>query len=423
MRWPLVILVATSGTVAAGPATVDSTSVSVEDTRFASQIGSLATPSSSLDLAARSHLPVEFRGTNTQSCASVDFNTFLHRFDPNELLAELRQSLLSGAQSAVSNFLVMLAYSAPTLTSVLDMSDRQLGARFNAFAQTCASQQLRAAGPRDALRRLADAGEQCFAQEVARGTPPTGAFRRCSVFGSFEALTLPASLSTLDFVRRHSDLAISPRIELLFGLLPDERIVGGNYQVRPPKASLHALSDSVRIRSRLALDQLLDGSHVAVAECASDSIADTTGLACLPHTALGLVDSPSFRAARFLGPVARSMFKDALSGQIAVTALYADLLDLSQRIKHMNLRSDSGASADEMSSRRNTLRSEVKRLLEEADVLVALEEMKLRSTRTQMLAVERVQRDFQSESEAMVNHGEKTSPALLPLLRIFQDRN
>src|SRR4029077_5813054 len=167
---------------------------------------------------------------------------------------------------------------------------------------------------------------------------------------------LPAALTTLEFLQQHSDLAVTPRIQSLLALLPDERIVAGNYQVRSPKTGLGALSNALRARSRLALDQLLDGVPLTnITECAADSILSAVGPVCLPRAAFGIANSPAFRGARLLAPAALSMFKDALASQIAVTAVYSDLLELAQAIAGMNLRIDSGASAAEILSRRRTL--------------------------------------------------------------------
>src|SRR5258708_5281153 len=145
------------------PAVAPDAPVSIDDARFGAEVG----------LAPESHTPsiptagppstADFRGTSASTCASLDLNAFLHTFDPHELLNELRQSLISGAQSAVSNYLIALAYSAPTLASVLDMTDRQLATRFSAFAQTCGAQQVRLVGVQDGGRLLAQASEQCFA--------------------------------------------------------------------------------------------------------------------------------------------------------------------------------------------------------------------------------------------------------------------
>jgi hypothetical protein len=399
-------------------------SFSIDDARFASQIETPAALSVISGTISPPLPPPQFRGTSGQSCASFDLNTFLHQFDPKELLAELRQSLLSGAQSEISNYLVALSYSAPTLASVLDMTDRQLAARFTAFAQTCANQQVRTRGLPYGEHSLARALEQCFAREITRGTTPTAAYRRCNVARSFDALELPAALSTVDFLRRHSDLAVTRHIESLLALLPDERVSGGNYQMRPPQTSIGTLLDALQARSRLALDKMIDSVPQAIiAECTLDSIQDPSGPPCLPRSASAVVASPAFRGARVLGPAARSMFKDALSRHIAVTAVYSDLLDLAQRIARMNLHSTSDASAEEILSRRHALQERVTRLLFEADLRLKLHELELRSARTQLLALERGQAELKAAGDALQVQQKMPTFSVSSLLRLFQDRN
>jgi hypothetical protein len=399
-------------------------SISIDDARFGSQIGSASAPASDSDVTSAPSPWPDFRGRSAQSCTALDLNAFLRQFDPHELLAELRQSLLSGAQSELTNYLTALAYSAPTLASVLDMTDRQLSARFSSFAQTCGSQHLRALALQDPGRRLARASEQCFGSEIARGTAPTDAFRRCSQARSFEVLGLPATLSTVDFLRQHSDLAITPRLEFLLAMLPDERIAAGNLQTRPPRMTLTAVAGSVQARSRVALQQLIESSApLIVPECALDSIFDSSVPACLPHSAALAVDSPAFRGARLLGPAARSLFEDALSGQIAVTAVYSELLDLAQQIAQMSLRSTSDATSEEILARRQSLHERVRQLFREADLLVKLQESRAKAARTQLLALERAQTDLRTASDGMQTQEKPGTLSIGVVLRLFQDHN
>jgi hypothetical protein len=268
------------------------------------------------------------------------------------------------------------------------------------------------------------ASDQCFARELARGTAPTEAYRRCTVARSFDGLALPATLSTIDFLRRHSDLQVTRRIESLLALLPDERIEAGHYQMRPPRVSLELMSSALQARARLALDQMMDGTpSAAVAECAPDLILDPSGPACLPLSASAIVTSPAFRGARLLGPAARSMFKDALSSQIAVAAVYSDLLDLAQQMARTNLRGDSDASAAEILSRKQELQDHVMRLLGQADLQVKLQESKLRLARTQLLALERAEANLRARAVALQPQGITPMFSAGSMLRLFQDRN
>lgn len=399
-------------------------SVSLDDLRFASQLGTSPLANTSSPPTSPPLRVMEFGGTSDHSCATLDLDTFLRQFDPRELLAELRQSLLSGAQAEISNYLIALAYSAPTLASVLDMTDRQLHARFTAFAQTCANQQSRAVGLQEPERRLAQASDQCYARETSRGTAPTDAYRLCTLARSFDALALPATLTTLEFLRQHTTLSITPQIQALLAMLPDERIFGGNYQVHPPGITLVALSDALRARSRSALDQAVSGVPLTnIDECAADSILSPNGPACLPPFAFGFLNSPAFRGARMLSSASLSMFKDALAGQIAMTAIYSDLLDLGQQIATMNLRVGSDASASEILSRQRALKDHVARLLDEAELRFKLEQSKIQLARTQLLALERSSADLQMRADALQAQDKQPTLSVTALLQWFRDLN
>jgi hypothetical protein len=172
------------------------------------------------------------------------------------------------------------------------------------------------------------------------------------------------------------------------------------------------------------LDRVMTGAPpTKIEECGADSILSPTGPACLPKSAFEIVNSPAFRGARLLGPAALSIFKDALSGQIAVAAVYADLLELGQTIAEMNLRIGSDASAGEILSRQRTLEDQMRRLLSQADLRLKVQQSKLQLARTQLLALERSRADLQARTDAL--QGQSGSPGFssIDVLRLFQDRN
>jgi hypothetical protein len=184
------------------------------------------------------------------------------------------------------------------------------------------------------------------------------------------------------------------------------------------------VAGSVQARSRVALQQLIESSApLIVPECALDSIFDSSVPACLPHSAALAVDSPAFRGARLLGPAARSLFEDALSGQIAVTAVYSELLDLAQQIAQMSLRSTSDATSEEILARRQSLHERVRQLFREADLLVKLQESRAKAARTQLLALERAQTDLRTASDGMQTQEKPGTLSIGVVLRLFQDHN
>jgi hypothetical protein len=424
VRPPLLSICLALSTVLATLPAIAQDPISIDDARFATDIGALSNSMVTNGPTSSSHLPAQFNGRPALSCINFDLNTFLRHFDPHEMLSELRQSLLSGAQSAISNYLIALAYSAPTLASVLDMSDRQLGARFTSFAQTCSTQQVRAIQRIGTSHRLAQASDQCFAREMASGTAPTEAYRLCAVTTNFDRHDLPAGLSTIDFLRKHTDLEMTPRTEFLLGLLPDQRIKNGHFEIRAPLISLPLVSDALQSRSRLALDQLLDGAAPTdLSECPLDPTAADSTLACLPSAASALVSSPAFRGARLLGAAARSIFKEALSRQIAVVAVHSDLLNLTQQIAKMGLRSDSDADADEMQTRQSALDDQLAHLLSQARLQVELQEIKSQIARTQMLALQRAQDETRIAADALRAEESTSEFGERLLLRLFQNRD
>jgi hypothetical protein len=231
-------------------------------------------------------------------------------------------------------------------------------------------------------------------------------------------------LTTLEFLRQHSDLAVTPRIQSLLGLLPDERIVAGNYQVHSPKITLGALSNALQVRSRLALDQIIDGFPPAsMAECALDSILNPIGPACLPRSAFGIVNKPAFRGARLLAPPALSIFKDALSGQIAAAAVYSDLVELSQEIAGMNLRPSSDANAGEVLTRQRMLRDHLGQLLSQADLRSKLQQSRSLLARTQLLALERARADLQGRADALQVQSAPPAFSVIGFLQLFRNRD
>jgi hypothetical protein len=396
---------------------------SISEARFASQLDSPLP-----GLPARPPSPpgdAEFAGVSVTPCSSLDLHAFLQAFDPRELLDEMRDSLVSGAQSAVSNYLLTLAYSAPTLASVLDMTDKTLAARFGSFARSCAMQHAGQDGGPESRQRMSQAAQQCFALQVGRGASPTAALRRCALARQFEGLGLPAALPTPEFLRRYTRMAITPRTEALLALLPDARIQDGGYQVRPPRLTMTSLIDRWQAQARHALDLLDGGARAgAMPDCALDRVVDAgvDDNGCLPAAAAPLVNSPAYRGTRLLEPAAREIFKDALAGQIAVVQATADLSDLDQQIATMGLRPQSGADAEEIAARRQALAGQTRQLLEQLELRARLQQARATLARMQVLALQRAQDDLRNRASNLA--AERAAPGfgLHDLLRIFEDR-
>lgn len=379
------------------PSTLYGNSATSNDARFGAQLGAGSQWDSGSSAGKPSSGQVAFGGGMRLGCNGVDLNGFLRSFDPKEIIAEIRTSLLNGAQAAASNYLITLAYANPTISSVLDMMDKRYSARFSAFAQACDAQSARARGQDRGARAMAEAGDQCFDQETARGTAPSEAYRRCSIQRSFNAFDIPATASTADFLRRFTNLNVTRELEALLALLPDQRVQGGAYQMQPPRLTVTGFSDRIRNQTRVALDRMDSGTAPSdIATCGPDDIlASEPGRSgCLPASAITLVTSSAFRSSRLLGDTSRTLFKDALSSQIALGALYAGLLGLSQQIARIDVKPDRNSDAAHTAMRRQQLQESVSQLLQEAEIQVKAQAAKMQLVRMQMLALEQVESDM-----------------------------
>ena len=396
------------------------------DARFGAQLGAGSQWESQLGSTGGGASGVSFGGGVRLGCSGLDFNGFLHSFDPAEILGEIRNSLLNGAQAAASNYLITLAYADPTISSVLDMMDKKYAARFSAFAQTCDAQSARARGQDRGARAMAEAGDQCYDREVGRGTAPTEAYRRCSILHSFDAFDLPATASTVDFLRKYTHVNVTREVEALLSLLPDERVQDGAYQIQAPRLTVAAMSDRLRTQTRRALDRMEAGVNPsAISLCVADNVLGpaypTDG--CLPSNAAALVTSSAFRSSRLLSDASRALFKDALSSQIAIGSMYSNLLELFQQTAKIDVRPGTGADAAHAASRRRQMRESIAELLIETDAQVKAQAAKMQLVRMQMLALEEVETDL--NARARRNQDEVRIPqfGMRDLLQFFSGQN
>jgi len=374
---------------------------SSSDARFGAQLGAGSKWQSTTAANSRAAGTIGFGGGVRIGCSGLDFNGFLRSFDPAEILSEIRTALLNGTQAAASNYLITLAYASPTISSVLDMMDKKYTARFAAFAQTCDAQAARARGQDRGARAMAAAGDQCYDQEVSRGTAPSEAYRRCSIQHSFDGLDLPAAASTADFLRTYTHMDVTPQVEALLSLLPDERVQNGVFQMQAPRTTVAAMSNRLRNQARLALEQLdANATPSTIAVCDAGNMLGTTQApkGCLPADAVPLVTSSAFRSSRLLGNASRALFNDALSTQIAIGTMYANLLELFQQSARIDVRSGGTGDASHALERRRQLRESIAELLAEADAQVKAQSARGQLIRMQMMALEQVEADLNAQS-------------------------
>lgn len=421
--WPrkpcaAIFLAVSMHAFAADPA-IFSAGESASDARFGAQLGAGSQWQSSLP-GIPSGTGATFGGGVRLGCTGVDFNGFLHTFDPSELIGELRNSLLSGAQAAASDFLIALAYATPTVSSVLDMLDKRYSARFNAFSQACNAQADRARGQEAGARAMADASDECFGQEMARGTAPTEAYRRCSVLHAFDGLDVPAAESLEGFLRKYTSIGVTKDLQAILALLPDQRIEQGHLEVRPARLSVAALAGRLQALTRAALERIDSGADPSnVDSCSADILMGEAAAenGCLPPNAAPLVASAAFRGARSLGSASRALFHDALSSQLALETIYSDLLDLYQQASRIDVQG--AGDAGHAASRRQQLQTAIEQLLREADVQVKAQDARARLVRLQMLALEHVESTLEARSRIDSEDAKTPDFGMRDLMQLF----
>ncbi len=379
-------------------------SESMSDSRLGAILGTGAEPA--YTPPATISTGVSFGGAVQLGCTGVDFNAFLQTFAPTELLTELRGMLLSGAQAAAANYLITLSYASPTIASVLDMLDKQYAARFFAFTQACNAQADRARGESLGATTMAEAGNECYAQQVASGASPTVAYRICSVQHGFANLHLAAAASTPEFLRRYTTWSPTPDSNALLALLPDGRVTDGAFQIRSPRLTVASMANRYRTLSRAALDRIDSGTDPSqIPTCDGNTLLATTAdpAGCLPAEALPTVSSSAFRSVRLLDPAARALYKDALASKIAVSAMYSRLLDLYEQTDRIDPKPGVAADASEIRARQTRLHAAIGNLIDEANALTKAQEARAALAHAQIDALDTVQAQTTARAEALGN--------------------
>ncbi len=395
-------------------------SESISDSRLGAILGTGAEPAYTPPASVSAG--VSFGGAAQLGCSGIDFNSFLQTFAPTELLTELRQMLLSGAQAAVANYLITLSYASPTIASVLDMLDKKYAARFFAFTQACNAQADRARGESLGATTMAEAGNECYGQQIASGSSPTLAYRICSVQHQFATLNLAATASTAEFLRRYTTWNPTPDGDALLALLPDGRIANGAFQIRSPRLTVASMANRYRTLSRAALDRIDSGTDPSqIPACDSNALLATTPdpAGCLPTDAFQTVSSGAFQSVRLLDPAARALYKDALASQLSVSAMYSRLLDLYERTDRIDAKPGIAADAAEIRARQTRLHAAIGNLIDEANVLTKVEEARAGLARTRIDALDAVQAQAAARADALGNSRSGPQFGMRDLLNLF----
>ena len=395
-------------------------SESMSDSRLGAILGTGAEPA--YTPPATVSAGVSFGGAAQLGCSGVDFNGFLQTFAPTELLTELRQMLLSGAQAAAANYLITLSYASPTIASVLDMLDKKYAARFFAFTQACNAQADRARGENIGATTMAEAGNECYGQQIASGASPTVAYRICSVQHLFANLNLAATASTAEFLRRYTTWNPTPDGDALLALLPDGRIANGAFQIRSPRLTVASMADRYRTLSRAALERIDSGTDPSqIPSCDSNALLATTAdpAGCLPADAFPTVSSGAFQSVRLLDPAARALYKDALASQIAVSAMYSRLLDLYEQTDRIEAKPGIDADASEIRARQTRLHAEIGNLIDEANVLTKAQEARAGLARARIDALDALRTQTAARADALGNVRSGPQFGMRDLMQLF----
>lgn len=342
-------------------------------------------------------------GAPTQSCAGVDFDTFLNTIKPAEVLNNLRTTYQSGPQAEVANYLLTLNTSNPTLAATLDMIDRMYSTRYQAFAQLCQAQETTRLSTDPNTRRMAEASDQCFAIKVADGVSPTEALRQCKNVSVVAAEPIPARAELKTFLTDHTNVVVSGEVEKLLPLLADERITAEGVQVRAPQMSLTQMKGNIEDRAHNAMIQILDGkSPQKIAACKGEDYANaptSPNEGCIPDAASGLVRGQAFLAARQLTSTEQEMYVSALSEQIAAVTVQSNVIALRQSLLNMAPKSGATIPAGELATRRARLTTEILRLENDAAQLAKIADQRAQLARTQLLAMQRASEQMAARRE------------------------
>ena len=400
---------------------------SMPDVRFGGSVGAGVAWSPQTPLSNNAQRQAGFGGRTALSCSGIDFQGFLRGFNPNEYLNDMKNTMIGGAQSAATNYLLATAYANPTLASVLDMMNKSYTARFGAFQQACNAQESKMRGMDAGGRRMAEAHNQCFEAQVQQGASPTQAYQYCSneeTLGQFASSEkLAAAQDTMDFLKNNTSLNVTKEFESVLGLLPDERITENGHEMSPPKTTLYTVHRLITERSNIALNKILDGENPAsIPDCGSVDLSDGSDpgpVGCLPMNAQNIVNAPAFKAAKQLDAPSRAIYTSALSSQVAISTIRSHIIELYNQLTMMDVKQGGKAKADDVIERRKSMMDEIERLQREADAMQSYQDAKAKMAKTQIMALERVGHDIENTRSLYNSKSAENSTNVGSLLKRF----
>ncbi|MDD5278639.1 MULTISPECIES: hypothetical protein [Acidithiobacillus] len=368
--------------------------------------GSLYSPNSSATAN------IGFNGSLGVSCSGINPEAFIQSINPTAIINKFKNTLIGGTQAALENYLLATAYSNPTLASVMNMENKTLNLNFSQFASQCSMQQAKAMGANMGARKMAQAHNECFEQQIASGVGASQAYTNCvnssSALSSIVSNKLPESFGNIGFLKNYTNMNVTTRIESLMGLLQDTK-VGDNSAgsaslvVKPPETTVYDMNANMQTHVAYALNEILGGTPASqIPDCTSSALnkpaaADSGTGACLPSQARNIVGSSGFSAAEELPPQAQSLYVSALSGQIAITDIRSQIIKLYQDVEKTSLKiassssstsSTASATTTDLLNKKKSLMKQISMLQNQVNAMQNYENSKARIAQSEVAAVQ-----------------------------------
>ena len=361
-----------------------------------------------------------FGGAVGIGCNGINFGSFMQGFNPQSLVNNIKNNLISGAQAYAENYLLTTIYSNPSLSSVLNMLNSNYEKQFNLFQNSCNAEQDKINGANKGAREMARTNNQCYESQVASGTNPVQAYNYCANQGN--ALTyavqnnLPSTQGINTFLNDNVNETI-PQTEhtLVTSLLPDQKVGTGGVEYRPPQSTVYQMTSNIQLETEAALEQVLDGStqraDIPACTATDETTLPSAGYACLPGQAAAVASSPAFMAAQQLSANAQGLYISALSRQIAVAAMRGNILKLSNMVAQLAPKASASSSSTstttsagtkEVIDRMKAMQKQIGRLQQQLNDEQDYANAKAVAARTQILAM------------TAVNQQNAQPPALVP---------
>lgn len=395
-----VLLLASSGQAQALYDVGDSTS----ELRFGANLGA-GSGWNPPDGATSVNTTVGFGGRSALSCSGLDYQTYIRSIDPGAMIKKYTNTFMSGAQAAVTNYLLSMAYANPTVASVIDTMNQDYSAQFGAFASQCSLDEAKRIGAEKGAKKMADAKNECYEAQVKQGVAPAQAYDACksdaSAFAFIANNKLPSSKPVMDFLKDYTNFDVTKKVSAMLGLVSDQVVTSSGLQMRPPETTLFAMEDNLTKRASIALNLILNGtSFTEIRNCtATDMKAPPTGAgapsdACLPEETRGVVATPGFLGARQLSASARGMYVDAMSSQIAIAAIRENLVTLQNDLAKISLNPAADVDTETVENKKKDLNEKIQTLRAQADAIQEMQQAKAQLAKTQLASLDQVQRQL-----------------------------